>query len=93
MNKAARAILAIIDTCLLVYLAGFNVYMAYNVSGVIAAIATVVFAPIAFFVWFLIVICQNGLNAYCVAWIASVMLSVVVLKRNPPNNSRGNTSK
>lgn len=82
MNKAIRAILAIVDTCLLVYLAGFNVYMAYHASGIAAAIITLVFTPISFFVWFIIVAVKSGVaNAYCLAWIVSLVLALIVAKK------------
>jgi hypothetical protein len=82
MNKAIRTILAILDTCLLVYLAGFNVYMAYHASGIAAAIITLVFTPISFFVWFIIVAVKSGVaNAYCLAWIVSLVLALIVTKK------------
>ena len=81
MNKAIRAILALIDTCLLVYLVCFNVYMAYRAIGVVAAILTLVFTPISFFIWFIVVVVNNGIiNAYCLTWILSLILAFIVTR-------------
>lgn len=89
MNKAIRTILAIIDTCLLVYLAGFNVYMAYHMGGIVVAILTLISTPISFFVWFVIVALRSGIaNEYCLTWIMSLVLALIVTKKKEPPANR-----
>lgn len=77
-TKAITIFLGIATTCMIAYLHLLNTYMAYQASGVIAAIATFVFLPISIIVWFFIVVINNGpWNIYCAAWAITMILSVV----------------
>ena len=82
MNKAIKIILGIIATGLLIYLWIFNIYMAYQMSGIIAAVLTLIFLPVSYLVWFVIVVINNGvMNAYCLAWIVSFVLSLILTRK------------
>ena len=88
LSSSLKFILALITSVLLIYIFCFNIYMAYTTSGIAAAVVTLLFLPISYIVWFVIVALNNGImNAYCITWIVSLVLSLVVLSLEKKRNA------
>lgn len=79
LKRILKVCCGAISSIMLLYLFAFNVYRAYKISGMVVSIATVIFAPVALIVWFLIVLFQDGLNAYCCMFIGAMILSFIAL--------------
>ena len=80
MNKVVKGLWGFCAAIGLIYLHLFNTYMAYTASGVFAAIVTFIFFPISIMVWFVIVAIHNGVCAYTVAWVVTMVLSYLAIR-------------